>query len=128
MRVKRGKIRTKKRKKVLKKTKGYKWGRKNIYRLAKTAVTKAGANAYKDRKRKKRDKRKLWQIKINAAVRHYGLSYSKFINLLKKNKIELDRKILADLAENEPKVFEAIVKEVKPENKKKTSSDKKSKK
>jgi len=128
MRIKRGKTRTKKRKKVLKKTKGYKWGRKNVYRLAKTAVTKAGASAYKERKRKKRTKRALWQIKINAAVRPYGLSYSKFINLLKKNKIELDRKILADLAEKEPKVFEAIVKEVKSEKKKKASLVKKSKK
>ena len=117
MRVKRGKTHTKKRKKLLKKTKGYNWGRKNVYRLAKTAVTKAGASAYRDRKKKKSNKRALWQIKINAAVRPFGLSYSKFINLLKKNKIELDRKVLADLAENEPKVFEAIVKQVFSEKK-----------
>jgi len=117
MRVKRGKSHTKKRKRLLKRTKGYKWGRKNLVKLAKTAVLKAGVNAYRDRKRKKRINRSIWQIKISAAVRKFNLSYSKFINLLKKNKIELDRKILADLAEHEPKVFEAIVKKVKSEKK-----------
>lgn len=123
MRVKRGTSHTKKRKRLLKKTKGFRAGRKNLIRLAKTAVLKAGVHAYNDRKRKKRTRRGLWQIKINAAVRPYGLSYSKFINLLKKNKIELDRKVLADLAEHETEVFEAIVKlvakEVKQEKPKK---------
>lgn len=108
-RVKRGTLRTKKRAKLLKQAKGFKWGRKNITRLAKTAVTKAGAHAYTGRKLKKRDNRQLWQIKINAAVRELGLSYSKFINLLKKSNVELDRKVLADLAANNKKVFKSVV-------------------
>jgi large subunit ribosomal protein L20 len=112
-RVKRGTLRTKKRAKLLKATKGYKWGRKNITRLAKTAITKAGAHAYVGRKQKKRDNRQLWQIKINAAAREQGLSYSQFINLLKKAQIGLDRKILADLAVNNKKVFKQIVESVK---------------
>ena len=112
-RVKRGKTHLKKRKKLLKTAKGYKWGRKRLIKQAKTAVTKAGPHAYKGRKLKKRDNRSLWQIKINAAVREQGLSYSKFIDKLKKAKIELDRKVLADLAENHPKVFKAIIKEIK---------------
>jgi len=112
-RVKRGKAHLQKRKKLLKATKGYHWGRKKKIKLAKPAKLKAGVYAYRDRRTKKRGFRKLWQIKINAACRQEGLSYSKFIDLLKKNKIELDRKVLADLAENHPKVFKAIVKEVK---------------
>jgi len=112
-RVKRGTSHVKRRKRLLKSTKGYKWGRKKKIKLAKPAQLKAGVYAYRDRRTKKREIRKLWQIKINAAVRQEGLTYSKFIDLLKKNKIELDRKILADLAENNPKVFKAIVKEVK---------------
>lgn len=115
-RVKRGKTHLKKRKKLLKAVKGYKWGRKKTIKLARPAMLKAGAYAYRDRKNKKRDFRRLWQIKINAAVREHDLTYSKFINLLKKNKIELDRKILADLAENNPKVFEKIVKEAQKAN------------
>jgi len=112
-RVKRGKTHTKKRKKLLKQVKGYKWGRKKIIRLAKTAATKAGVHAYVDRKKKKRNKRGLWQIKINAFVRQSGLSYSTFINKLKNKKIELDRKILADLAENNKKILSKIVEEIK---------------
>ena len=111
-RVKRGTIHTKKRKKLLKQVKGYKWGRKNSIRLAKTAATKAGAHAYIDRKKKKRTNRGLWQIKINAFVREHELSYSRFINLLKINKIEIDRKILADLAVNNKKVFTNIIKQI----------------
>jgi len=111
-RVKRGKSHLKRRKRLLKTTKGYRWGRKKKVKLAKPAQLKAGVYAYRDRRNKKRDKRSLWQVKINAAVRPEGLSYSKFINLLKKNKIELDRKVLADFAENHPKVFKAIVEEV----------------
>lgn len=84
-----------------------------MIKQAKPAITKAGAHAYRDRKNKKRTRRALWHVKINAAIRNYGLSYSKFINLLKGKQIEIDRKILADLAENEPKVFEGIVKAVK---------------
>jgi len=113
MRIKRGKTHLQKRKRLLKQAKGYKWGRKNIPKLAKVAITKAGVHAFRDRRRKKREFRRLWNIKINAGVREHGLSYSKFINALKKNKIELDRKVLADLAEHEPKIFAEIVKAVK---------------
>ena len=112
-RVKRGKSHTKKRKRLLAQARGFHWGRKNLIKQAKTAVIKAGAHAYRDRRRKKRDFRGLWQIKINAGVRELGMSYSKFINALKLNKIEIDRKILADLAENEPGVFKKIVESVK---------------
>ncbi|MBU1164926.1 50S ribosomal protein L20 [Patescibacteria group bacterium] len=112
-RVKRGTSHVAKRKKLLKSTKGYKWGRKKTIKLARPAALKAGSYALRDRRVKKRTYRRLWQIKINAAVREHGLSYSKFINLLKKNKIEMDRKILADLAEHEPKVFAQIIKQVK---------------
>ncbi|MCD6528595.1 50S ribosomal protein L20 [bacterium] len=112
-RVKRGKTHLKKRKKLLKKVKGYRWGRKKLIRQAKTAVMKAGAYAYRDRRTKKRVNRRLWQTKINAGARIHGLSYSKFISGLKKSKIEIDRKILADLAENEPGVFAKIVEEAK---------------
>jgi large subunit ribosomal protein L20 len=112
-RVKRGTIHVKKRRKLRKEAKGFKWGRKNLIRLAKTAVTKAGAHSYADRKKKKGNFRGLWQIKINAFVREMGLSYSKFINNLKVNKIEIDRKILADLSENNKKVMSKIVEEVK---------------
>ncbi len=109
-RVKRGKAHLKRRKRLLKQAKGYRWGRKKKIKLAKTAVRKAGVYAYRDRRRKKREARALWQIKINAACRDEGTTFSKFIANLKKNKIELDRKILADLAENHPKVFSEIVK------------------
>lgn len=112
-RVKRGKAHLKHRRHLLKEVKGYKWGRKKKIKLAKIAAWKAGVYAYRDRRRKKRDFRRLWQIKINAAVRQHGLNYSKFIAGLKKKKIELDRKILADLAQNEPKVFEKIIEFVK---------------
>ena len=112
-RVKRGTTHTKKRRKLLKKVKGYKWGRKKLIRLAKTASTKAGAHAYMDRKKKKRTTRSLWQIKINAFVREYELSYSVFINKLKNAKIEIDRKILADLAVNNKKILARIIKEIK---------------
>ncbi|MBU1160576.1 MAG: 50S ribosomal protein L20 [Patescibacteria group bacterium] len=111
-RVKRGTTHVKKRKKLLKKVKGFKWGRKNLIRLAKTAAIKAGAHSYVDRKKKKRTMRGLWQIKINAFVREHGLSYSKFISKLKDNKIELDRKILADLAVNNKKILEAIIQQL----------------
>ena len=112
-RVKRGTTHVKKRKKLLAKTKGYKWGRKKLIKQAKEAVVKAGVHAYVDRKKKKRTARAQWQIKISAFVREHGLSYSKFINLLKVNKIEVDRKILADFAVNNKKVFSAIIKGIK---------------
>lgn len=112
-RVKRGKIAHKRRKYLLKHAKGFRWGRKKKYRLAKVAVMKAWRYAYRDRKAKKRDFRALWQIKINAACRLHGISYSKFIYGLKKNKIALDRKILADLTQNHSEIFERIVEKVK---------------
>jgi large subunit ribosomal protein L20 len=94
----------------LRKAKGFKWGRKKLIKQAKTAITKAGAHAFRDRRVKKRTSRALWQIKINAAARQNNTTYSRLINSLIKNKISLDRKILADLAENNPKIFEKIVK------------------
>lgn len=112
-RVKRGVSHVKRRKKLLAKAKGFKWGRKKLIKLAKTAVVKAGAHAYVDRRKKKRTARSLWQIKISAFVREEGLSYSRFIDALKKNKIEIDRKILADLAVNQPEVLKKIIAEVK---------------
>lgn len=112
-RVKRGKTAHKRRKHLLKYAKGFHWGRKSKYRAAKEALHHAWVYAYFGRKEKKRDFRKLWQIKINAASRQLGLSYSKFIQGLKLAKIELDRKILAQLAEEKPKVFEKILAEAK---------------
>jgi len=113
MRVKRGVIHVKKREKLFRAVKGYRWRRKNVIKLAKTAYLKAGVNAYRDRRLKKRNFRGLWNIKINAGVRPYGLNYATFIHLLKVNKIGLDRKMLAHLAEFEPQTFETLIKEVK---------------
>lgn len=112
-RVKRGKIATKKRKKILKYAKGFRWGRKSKERAAKEALLHAWPAAFRGRKEKKRDYRALWQVQINAAVRPFDLNYSEFINGLKKQNILIDRKILADLAKNEPRVFEKIVTKVK---------------
>jgi large subunit ribosomal protein L20 len=112
-RVKRGMIHVKKRRKLHQAVKGYKWGRKNLIKVAKTARTKAGAHAYVDRRKKKRTMRGLWQIKINAFVREQGFSYSRFINALKINKIALDRKIIADLAVNNKAVLEALIAKLK---------------
>jgi large subunit ribosomal protein L20 len=113
VRVKTGKISHKRREKLLKYTKGFRWGRKSRLRAAKEAILHAWSHAYRDRKRKKREFRRLWQIQINAACREHGLSYSKFIHGLKEKKIELDRKILAQLAQNHPEIFKKIVEEVK---------------
>lgn len=112
-RVKRGVTSLKRRRKILKQTKGFKWGRKSKERAAKEALLHAGAHSFQDRRKKKRNMRKLWQIKINAGARQNGLSYSRFIDKLKKANISLDRKILSGLAENNPKVFAKIVEEVK---------------
>jgi len=103
----------KKRKNILKTTKGYRHGRKKLIKLARVAALKAGRYAYRDRKVKKRDFRRLWQIKINAAVRAFEMSYSQFIDKLIKKNIELDRKILADLAEHNPAIFAKIVETIK---------------
>lgn len=113
MRVKRGTTRHAKHKKVIKLAKGYQGRRKSVYKLAKQAVIKAGQYSYRDRRVKKREFRSLWIIRINAALSKFDIKYSKFINELAKKHIELDRKILADLAKNEPATFEAIVNKVK---------------
>jgi len=113
VRIKRGKITHRKRERLLKYTKGFHWGRKSKYRLAKEALLHAWTYTYRDRKRKKREFRRLWQIQINAACRQHGLSYSKFICGLKQKKIELDRKILAKLAQNHPEIFTKIIEEIK---------------
>ncbi len=97
----------------MRQVKGYKWGRKNLIRLAKTASTKAGAHAYRDRRKKKRSMRALWQIKINAFVREHDFSYSKFTHALKQANISLDRKILADLSVNNKKILAKIVTDLK---------------
>lgn len=108
-RVKRGKIAHKKREKVLKYTKGFKWGRKSKERAAKEALLHAWSHAFRGRKEKKREYRALWQVRINAGARANGTTYSKLISGLKKANITIDRKILADIAKNEPRVFEKIV-------------------
>ena len=111
-RVKRGKTSNAKHKKVLKAAKGY-WGRrKNTIRVTKQAVEKAMQYAYRDRRRNKRNFRSLWIQRINAGVRAEGLTYSKFINGLAKSKINIDRKVLADIAYNNPETFKSIVKKV----------------
>lgn len=94
---------------MLKHAKGFKWGRKTKYRAAKEALLHAWSFQFADRKKKKRNFRRLWQIQINAATRQNGLSYSKFIFGLKKANIELDRRMLSDLAQNEPEVFKKIL-------------------
>jgi large subunit ribosomal protein L20 len=112
-RVKRGVTHVKKRRKLLKKVKGYKWSRKNTIRAASTAVVKAGVHAFVDRRKKKRTARALWQIKIGIAAKELGISYSRLINALKIAKIDLDRKILSDLAVNNPDIFARVVKETR---------------
>lgn len=111
-RVKRGKNKTKKRRNLLKKTKGYRGRQKSHKRSAKEALTHAGRNAYRDRKRKKGDMRRQWQIVIGAAAKNHGLSYSRFTHLLKENDVELDRKVLAEMAQNQPEAFAAVVESV----------------
>ncbi len=101
------------RKKVLKQAKGYFGRRKNVWTVAKNAVDKGMQYAYRDRKTKKRNFRNLWIIRINAAARLHGMSYSEFMGKIKKNNIELNRKVLADLAMNHPEAFKAIVDKIK---------------
>ena len=112
-RVKRGKTAHKRRKKTLKRAKGFRWGRKSKYRLAKEALQHAWQTSFRDRRAKKRDFRKLWQTQISASCKKQGIPYNKFMAGLKKNKIELNRKVLADLSKNHPQVFEKIVEKVK---------------
>src|SRR6185369_4502528 len=108
-RVKRGTTANKRRKNLLKHTKGFMWGRKTKYRQAKEALLHAWTFQFNDRRKKKGNFRRLWQIHIGAATRAQGLPYNKFIAGLKKNKIDLDRKILSDLAQSEPEVFQQIL-------------------
>ena len=112
-RVKRGVTASKRRKKTLKRAKGFIYGRSKKYRAAKEATIKAETYAYRDRRTKKRTARRLWITRLNAACRANGLKYSEFIKLLKIAKIDLDRKVLADIAVNHPKVFKKIVAKVK---------------
>lgn len=112
-RVTRAPARRKRKKKILKVAKGYFGGRKNLYRTAKDAVEKGWEHAYVGRKRKKRDFRRLWIIRINAAARQHDLSYSRFINGLRLAGVELDRKALADLAVRSPEAFEALAAQAK---------------
>lgn len=108
-RVKRGVTAHARHKKILKLAKGYRGRRKNVYRIAKEAVMKAGQYAYRDRRQRKRQFRALWIARINAAAREFGLSYSVFMNGLKKASIDIDRKVLADLAVFDKGAFEKIV-------------------
>ncbi len=112
-RVKRGLSHLKRRRKILKRVKGYEAGRKNLLKLAKTAQLKAGAHAYRDRRVKKRTMRGLWQVRINAAVRDAGMSYSQFMGGLKKHGILLDRKVLAKIAAEQPNIFATLVAKAK---------------
>jgi large subunit ribosomal protein L20 len=112
-RVKRGVQARARHKKVLKQAKGYYGARSRVYRVAVQAVTKAGQYAYRDRRQRKRQFRQLWIARINAAARVNGLSYSKFINGLKKAAVEIDRKILADIAVYDKGAFAALVEKAK---------------
>ena len=112
-RVKRGVTARARHKKVLALAKGYRGRRKNVYRVAKQAVMKAGQYAYRDRRQRKRQFRRLWIARINAAARQYGLSYSKFMNGLKKAAVEIDRKVLSDIAVFDQNTFAQLVEKAK---------------
>ncbi len=112
-RVKRGVTARARHKKVLDLAKGFRGRRKNVYRIAKEAVMKAGQYAYRDRRAKKREFRSLWITRINAAVRQSGMTYSVFMNGMKKAQIEIDRKVLADMAVHDAAAFSKIVAQVK---------------
>ncbi len=112
-RVKRGVVSRKRRKKVLKQAKGYYGARSRTFKVAKQAVIKAGQYAYRDRRQRKRQFRSLWIVRINAAAHQHGLSYSRFIAGLKKAAIEVDRRVLADLALNEKEAFAVLAEQAK---------------
>ncbi len=112
-RVKRGVVAKARHKRILDKAKGYYGARRKVYRVAKQAVTKAGQYAFRDRRQRKRQFRALWITRINAAARIHGLSYSRFINGLKKAEIEIDRKVLADLAVHDAEAFGALAEQAK---------------
>jgi large subunit ribosomal protein L20 len=113
-RVKGGPQTHRRHKKVLKRAEGFRGSRGKHFRAANETVMKAMAYAYRDRRNRKRDMRSLWIVRINAAARQHGLSYSQFMHLLQQNQVGLDRKMLADLAVREPETFERIVSEVRP--------------
>lgn len=108
-RVKRGTTSRKRHNNLLKQAKGFRHGRKNLIKAAKQAVTRAGQNAYIGRKLKKRNFRSLWIIRINAACAEYGVKYNKFIKALNDSKLDLNRKVLSELAQKDPKAFEKVV-------------------
>ena len=110
-RVKGGIMSHKRKKNVLKDAKGFRWGRKSKYRLAKEALQHAWQYAFRDRRAKKREFRQLWNIQINAAARAQGISYSRLIAAMKKQNIQLDRKVLAQLAQEKPEIFSQVVEE-----------------
>jgi len=112
-RVKRGVVARARHKKVLKQAKGYYGARRKVFRVAKQAVTKAGQYAYRDRRQRKRQFRRLWIVRINAAARQFGLSYSRFMDGLNKADIEVDRKVLADLAVHDLEAFGALAEKAK---------------
>ena len=112
-RVKRGVVAHRRHKKILKQAKGYYGARSRVFRVAKQAVTKAGQYSYRDRRQRKRQFRQLWIVRINAAAREFGLSYSRFIDGLNKAEIEVDRKVLADLAVHDKAAFGALAEKAK---------------
>ncbi|MDB4755733.1 50S ribosomal protein L20 [Mariniblastus sp.] len=113
MRTRKGAARTKAKKRLFKQTKGYRGGRRNLLRSAKETLVRAGAYAFRDRKVRKREFRKLWIIRINAACRERGIRYSVFIHGLKKANIELDRKTLSEMAIHDPAGFDRVVESAK---------------
>lgn len=117
MRVKTGVVRRRRHKKIIAKAKGYRMTRSRLFRAAHEAVLHAGEYAFAGRKRKKREARRLWIVRINAALKEGGLSYSKFIKLLGEAHITLNRKMLAQLAVKEPAIFQKIVKRVQKKEK-----------
>lgn len=112
-RVKRGTTHVKRRNNLLEDAKGYRWNRKNLFREAKQAVIKAGKYAYRDRRAKKRTMRALWITRLNIAVRELGLKYSALIQIMKAKKIDVDRKVLSQMAMEDPKVFAKFIESVK---------------
>lgn len=113
MRTRKGSARRKAKKRLFKRAKGYVGGRRRLLRTVKENLVRAGVYAYRDRRRKKRDFRRLWIIRLNAACRQYDIRYSQFIHGLKKAEIELDRKTLSEMAINSPEAFQEVVAAVK---------------
>ena len=109
MRAKKGSVHTKRRKKIMKAASGFRGGRHRLYRTAKQAVMKAGMHTFFSRRQKKRQMRSLWIVRINAAARSYGISYSQLMNKLKEKKMDINRKMLADMAINEPDSFKELL-------------------